>query len=408
MESCSVTNQKESFLAPSAKTERSYASNIAVSIDGKWMGYTVGKIVSLRSLEDLKTCQIFTGHRDYTSAVSFSPSGEFVASADVTGTVIVWNLQNLTIKQKLEKIIPGKVFGLDWDQSSEILLVYGNGNKMQGACVNWGKGNIVTKFNSNSKLILNGDLRKTDPLRVITGSEDFNINLYQGSSFELKKTINEHKNFVSGVRFSPDASKFVSVSFDKKIVIYESLEGEVLYTLTQDKAQGNHTMAIIGVCWLNDSTLATCSLDKTVKIWDLNEKAVKCTLYPKEKSNLGIPEIFCGINSNGIYIITICLSGVQYFWEISKLEDGKLPDRVIDGHQDVTAGIASCKNKNLILSGDAGGKIIVWSGNQFNKLLYKHEYGFTDLDKTSDENSAILLVFDGTVMNIDIESGSIK
>jgi WD40 repeat protein len=408
MESSSVTNQNESFLAPSATTERSYASNIAVSVDGKWMAYTVGKVVAMRSLEDFKTCRIFTGHRELTSAVSFSPSGEYVASGDVSGTVIVWSLQSLATKQQLEKILPGKVFGLDWDQSSQILLVYGNGSKKQGACVDWEKPNVVSEFTTNSKLILNGEMRKIEPHRAITGSEDFNINLYQGSSYELKKTIKEHKNFVSGVKFSPDSSKFVSVSFDKKIVIYEALEGEVLYTLAQDKSAGNHTMAIIGVCWLNDYTLATCSLDKTLKIWDLNEKAVKYTLYPKEKSSLGLPEMFCGINSNGSYIITISLSGVQNFWQISKLEDGKLPDFVIDGHQDVTAGIACCKNKNLILTADAGGKVILWNGNQFKKVLYKHEFGFTDIDKSSDENSAILLVFDGTVMSVDIESGNVK
>ncbi len=405
-----ITHQSEKFYAPSAQTERGYSSNIAISRDGKWMAYTIGNIVALRSLEDLKTCKVFTGHKNKTSAVSFSPSGSYVASGDILGNVIVWQLDNLTIKKELSNLLSGKVIGIDWDESSHMLLVFGDGKKAQGKCVTWENGASLGDLGTHTKLALCGDFRKAEPYAIVTGSEDFTLNFNQGSHFDLKKTLREHKNFVTAVKFSPDSSKFVSVSFDKKIVLYDAIEGEVLFTLAVDKAPGNHSMAITGVCWLDNSTIATCSIDKTVKVWDLNEKTLKYSLFPKDQTALGIPEICCGINTNGNYIVCLSLSGLLNFWELSKLEDGKLPDRVIDGHQNYIAGIIQCKQKNLTISGDTAGKVIVWRGdeNEFLRTLTKHEFGVFSMSLSSDENSVVFLIYDGSVVSIDTDSGNLK
>ena len=75
-------------------------------------------------------------------------------------------------------------------------------------------------------------------------------------------------------------------------------------------------MVIMGVYWIDNTLIATCSLDRTVKVWDIKEKTCKFTLYPREKALLDIPDSGCGINTNGKYLFALSLSGSMNFWEI--------------------------------------------------------------------------------------------
>lgn len=59
-----------------------------------------------------------------------------------------------------------------------------------------------------------------------------------------------HSNFVNCVRFSPDGNKFVTVSSDKKGLIYEGKTGEKMGELSSEDA---HTGSIYAVSWSPDS-----------------------------------------------------------------------------------------------------------------------------------------------------------
>lgn len=59
----------------------------------------------------------------------------------------------------------------------------------------------------------------------------------------------EHSNFVNCVRFSPDGSKFISVSSDKKGIIYDGKTGEKIGELS---AEDGHKGSIYAVSWSPD------------------------------------------------------------------------------------------------------------------------------------------------------------
>lgn len=395
-------------LAPCPDTERAYSSNLAISIDGKWMAYCTGNVVVLRSLEDLKTCKIFKEHKAKTSAVSFAPNKALVASGDVEGNIKIWFIDDLSIKKEHKNVLSSKVFGIEWDLASEKLFVYGDGKKAFARCISWDTANNAGEIGAHSKLILTGDMRKIRPIRVATGSEDFTVNFYEAYPCKFKKMHKEHTNFVTGVKFSPDGSKFASVGFDKKIVIYDGKDGDVQYVLAEDKSNGNHRMAIIGVCWLDNNTLGTCSLDRTVKVWDLNDKVCKYTLYPIEKEGLDVPDSGCGIVTNGIYLISLSLKGVLNFWQISSLTEEKLPDRIIDGHQNYISDILYAATKSQIISSDVKGKIILWNStdNEYIKTLTTSENNVVKMSLSADENTLYFLNNKGNLKGSDISSSS--
>ena len=59
----------------------------------------------------------------------------------------------------------------------------------------------------------------------------------------------DHSNFVNCVRYSPDGSKFISVSSDKKGVIFDGKSAEKIGELS---SEGGHTGSIYAVSWSPD------------------------------------------------------------------------------------------------------------------------------------------------------------
>ena len=58
----------------------------------------------------------------------------------------------------------------------------------------------------------------------------------------------------------------MSASSDKTVVIYDT------ETLEQvKKIEKAHTKGILDALWLDDNTIATCSSDNTVKVWNVAE-----------------------------------------------------------------------------------------------------------------------------------------
>ena len=54
-------------------------------------GCQCGKSIFVRSIDDPASCKQYVGHTAQTTVARFSPSGFYVASGDVSGSVRVWD-----------------------------------------------------------------------------------------------------------------------------------------------------------------------------------------------------------------------------------------------------------------------------------------------------------------------------
>ena len=68
----------------------------------------------------------------------------------------------------------------------------------------------------------------------------------------------DHSNFVNCVRFSPDGSKFITVSSDRKGIIYDGKTGNKLGELS---AEDGHKGSIYAVSWSPDSKQVSFQVD---------------------------------------------------------------------------------------------------------------------------------------------------
>ena len=403
MESAQV-NYK--ILPPNPATERGFGSCFVVSPNGEWLGYVVRNTVILRSLSDLKVAKAFNKHRYQVTCVCFHPEGKLAASADTHGNIYIWYIDDCTDTKKIENAMTGKINGMEFTEDGTKLFFYGNGKKTHARCINWDTNSNCGEFTNNSRSLLSGDLTKKRPYKAILGGEDGLVNFYEGVPFKYVHMQKEHSgNFVTFVKFSPDSSKFVSVGFDKKIVVYDGANGQIIDTIAKEKSEGNHTMAIIAFCWLDNERIITASLDKTIKIWNLTEK--KCTMTLKPTDKLGIPNMMCGVVTNGKVICALTLNGIINVWNMEGIADGKLPDYTIEGHQSPITKLLYSKSSKEIISSDSNGKILIWPENSFPKLLISKEKKIVTMGLSNDESLLYFVEADGSFTCVEKATGKV-
>ena len=167
------------------------------------------------------------------------------------------------------------VSDLDWDFESKKILVVGENKGLQVRVLTWDTGNNVGEMPGHIKRVSACAFKPNRPFRCITGGEDGQTIFFAGPPFKPDHSNKGvHTNFVNQVIYSSDGSNILSVSTDKKIQKYDGKTG-----LPTTSICNAHAGGIYGVAFKPDGTkFATCSADKTVKIWDTEAMTCDATI----------------------------------------------------------------------------------------------------------------------------------
>ena len=96
---------------------------------------------------------------------------------------------------------------------------------------------------------------------------DFSVKIFDLNDFSLKLVVSHHTNSVFTVCYSPDYQYLITAGRDAHLKIFEV---NYQYKLYQDIAA--HLFAINDIKFSPDGNLfATCSMDKSIKIWDAKQ-----------------------------------------------------------------------------------------------------------------------------------------
>ncbi|KAJ3333532.1 hypothetical protein HDU93_008486, partial [Gonapodya sp. JEL0774] len=322
---------------------------------GENIVYTNGRSVFVRNLKNPEQAWEYTGHPAAATVARFSPSGFYVASADVNGNVRIWDTINDEHISKLEiRPISGKINDLAWDSESKRIIAVGEGRDKFGHAFLYDSGSSVGEIGGHSKAINGVSIRPVRPFKAVTASEDGTVNFFNGVPFKLASTLKDHTRFVHAAKFSPDGAHFVTVGADGKIYLYKGDTAEKLGDLNSDPE--SHKGSILAVSWSPDSKhVVTSSADCTAKIWDIAAGKVVQTVTFNEKSTFLDQQVGNVWTAAG-YIVSLSLSGDLNYIEVGSSK----PTRVVKGHQKAITALTKLSPTTLY-SGSYDGLVLRWS-----------------------------------------------
>ncbi|CAN7990105.1 unnamed protein product [Ixodes hexagonus] len=324
------------------RTQRGMPLVLGGDPKGKNFLYTNGNSVIIRDIANPSLCDIYTEHSQMTTVAKYSPSGFYIASADQTGKIRIWDTvqKEHILKNEFQPFV-GVVKDLAWSPDSQRIMAVGEGRERFGHVFMAETGTSVGEIGGHSKQINSCDFRPTRPFRIITGSEDNTVGIYEGPPFKYKLTISDHTRFVQSVRYSPNGELFASGGFDGKMFLYNAST----YEKVGEFGSPAHGGGIYAVSWSPDNTkILTASGDRTCKIWDASTMSV-VTEFVMGPDVLD-QQVSC--LWQGSHLLSVSLSGFINYLDVNNPEK---PLRVLKGHHKSITALAVSPNRETVYTG---------------------------------------------------------
>lgn len=191
-------------------------------------------------------------------------TGEYLATADNTGSVRVWEENGELVHHLAAHKQP--VFALKWNKRGNYLL----SGSFDKTTIIWDahNGEIRQRFNFHSGPVLDIDWKNNTTFA--SSSYDKTILVCKLNEERPLKTFVGHNEDINVIKWDPSYTILASGSDDKTAKIWSMNQDHCIYDLI------GHQKAIYALEWSPtestnpDLILATASFDKTVKLWDVH------------------------------------------------------------------------------------------------------------------------------------------
>lgn len=367
---------------------------------GKNFLYPNGNSIIIRDIENPSLCDIYTEHATLTTVAKYSPSGFYIASADQHGKVRIWDTtQKEHILKNEFQPFAGIVKDLAWSADNQRIVAVGEGRERFGHVFAMDTGTSIGEIAGHSKIINSCDFKPTRPFKIVTGSEDTFVGIYEGPPFKFKSQLQDHNRFVQAIRFSPNGDQFASAGFDGKLFIYNSND----YSKIAELGSPAHKGGIYAISWSPDGKqLLSASGDKTCKLWDV-ASATAITEFNMGNDVLD-QQVSCLWQEP--YLLSVSLSGFINY--LDKNAPNK-PLRIIKGHnKSITAMAATPVDGNgesNILTGSHDGYVTCWSSKTGNHDRVAGTIHTNQVQDMSISGKTVYTCgFDDTIRSIDMDS----
>lgn len=259
-----------------------------------------GNKIQLWSLQPQQLLRTLETESSLLMHLAFSLDGKKLAGNSLSDsgqtTIEIWDLESISPPKKLEET-SSMVMQILFSPTEDKLI---GSLREEGAIVSWdlktGKIDRTVKMNSAVKdLVLSPDqhtLFSNGTTSLDAASSYQVMKLLDFKSLKTIKTLQEHKNSVSDVTFSPDGSK-IAVTEDSFVTLWDAKTGKLIHTLKghlkndsealnsmEEKVnQGNQgkkieinvLLSVSSVGFSPDGKLlASGGQDNTIKIWEVD------------------------------------------------------------------------------------------------------------------------------------------
>ena len=211
---------------------------------------------------------------------------------------------------------------------------------------------------------------------VASGSGDETINIWNGNTGELLRTLEGHSKGVNSLAIAPDGYTIVSSSDDKTVKVWNGNTGELLRTL-EGHSKGVNSVAIAA----DGRTIISGGDDKNVLVWDWVNWELKALLEGHEGR---VNSVAIAADGN-----TIVSGGDDRTVRVWDWQNAALK-ATLEGHKGDVLSVAIATDGNTLVSGDTKGDIRVWNWKSWElKLVIEGHDDWVNTVKISSDGSTI-------------------
>jgi WD40 repeat protein len=295
-----------------------------------------------------------TGHQSGILALEISSDGNHLASANMNGTIRIWDLKNGCLKFWL-KGHDGIVSGLSFIDNST-LISCGNDetirkwNLESGECIQQWKAhnnyiNYICSFNS----------------LIASASNDKTVALWKDDETPIA-IFDEHVDWVQTICFSNDGTWLASGGRDNKVIIWDLLTRKSIHVFK------GHTDEITALQFSdNQEYIISASMDRTIRIWHIRSK--KCDILNGHEAGIKTLKLL----SNKI----LASGGRDNTIRIWNIEE-KHCNAVFQGNMGQVNAICFSPNQRVLISAGDAGRIQLWDYKRKKCLIWMYAFSKDD------------------------------
>jgi hypothetical protein len=212
--------------------------------------------------------------------------------------------------------------------------------------------------------------------------------------FEKLHSIRGHRDNIFSIAFGPDGRTLATCSYDRMIKLWDAATGKELRNLK------DHTDAVFSIAFSPDGKLlASASADRTVKVWNI---ATGERLYTLGDGLDAMNTV--AFHPSGKMLAGAGADRVIRLWEVSEKEGRQL--RSLIAHEEAINQIIFSPDGKTLISTGADKTIKLWNAatlDEIKMLEHQPDWVFT-MAYTPDGKSLAVGRYDGSVVMYDLKS----
>ncbi|MBD2122585.1 NB-ARC domain-containing protein [Trichocoleus sp. FACHB-262] len=327
---------------------------LALSPDGQTLvSGSFDNTVKLWNASTGECLKTLPGHVSTVASVAFSPNGKVVASGSYDQTVKLWSVPSGKCLTTLEKHT-NRVWSVAFHPEGQLLASGGDDHTARIWDISTSQCARTIQGHSNSIYAI---ALSPDQQWLASGHEDQTVRLWdfnaidsdasRSLTYPLKKIFRGHTNRIFGVAFTPDSQTLVTGSLDRTIKLWNVQTGECLKTL-----QG-HTSWVWAIALSPDGRLvASGSYDHLVKLWDITSGECLQTLSGHTSSVLSV-----AFSPDGRLLASGGYEQMINLWDVAT---GQCL-RTLQAHANRVWSVSFCPDGQLLATGGDDFTVKLWN-----------------------------------------------